>query len=270
MRPTSLVLLIIVATHAEIPSMYGNNEMHQYRKAKPAPLNDDVPYLMCPVCEKMAAEALKQVTKLVAAEKPDRPKKRRFETSSRLGGLEEATEDILSEMCDPDNDGHKEYGKEAKSGAGAWIARYDVAKSDRALVLERQPPGHCRRECWTISKACDAVLEKLTEDEDADVAAYLVNAAKEKTSAGIVAQRLCTKMSGVCKKKKVPLWPEGKPRMNEQFKPKTEEDFKLERNVANTPGENGNGITIMKPGDYDFGDGKQANVDEIDVLKEEL
>ena len=57
MNPTTLVLLLIVSAHAEIPSMHGNNEMHRYRKAKPAPLNDDVPYLMCPVCEKMAAEA---------------------------------------------------------------------------------------------------------------------------------------------------------------------------------------------------------------------
>ena len=35
-----------------------------------------------------------------------------------LGGLEDATEDVLTQLCDPENDGRKEYGKAARSGAG--------------------------------------------------------------------------------------------------------------------------------------------------------
>ena len=86
---------------------------------------------------------------------------------------------------------------------------------------------------------------------------------------GMVEQRLCTKMGRVCRKGNVPLWPEGKPRMNEQFKPKDEQDLKLEEMVATMAGDHGTGITMMKPGEYDLRDGT-VTIDEIDVLKEEL
>jgi len=252
----------------ELPAMYGNNEMHQFKKAKPAPMNADVPYLRCPVCQKLATQALKEVSALAAEEKPAPAKKRRFESSSRMGNLEEATEDLLARMCNPDNDGAKRYNKPTKNNAGAWIAEYDVKKDGDALVLEQKGAGHCRRECRTIAKACEDVIEKLTEDEDADVAAYLVKAAKEQLSAGTVSQRLCTKMAGVCKKGKVPKWPSGKARMNEQFKIKDAEDLRLEKMAATMPGEHGTGITLMKPGDYDLGG--ENKVDDIDMLKEEL
>ena len=68
---------------------------------------------------------------------------------------------------------------------------------------------------------------------------------------------------------KVPLWPEGKPRMNEQFKAKTAEELRTEFMAETMAGEGGNGITIARPEDYDLGDGKKK-VDDVDVLKEEL
>lgn len=232
----TLVLMALCSTPAMAQGeMHGNNEMHQYKKAKPAPLNEDLPYLKCPVCQAVAAESLRQVQALASQEKPARPTKRRFETSSSAGSLEEATEDLLQSMCDPENDGSKSFGQPAKSDAGKWISEFDVAKSGAALVLQRQSAGHCRRECRTIAKACESVLMALTEGDE-DLAAYLVKAAKEKLSAGTVSQRMCTKMAGVCKKKRVPLWPEGKPRMNEEFKPKDAEDLKLEQMVATMPG----------------------------------
>jgi len=267
---TAILALVASEARGEIPSMYGNNEMHQYRKALPAPMNEDVPYLKCPVCQKLAVEAYEQISALVAAQPKARPAKRRFESSSSLGSIEEGSEEVLSKLCDPDNDGHKEYNQEAKSAAGKWIHYLDVQKADRALKLVKQPVGYCRRECRTIEKVCDEVVATLTEDEDVDLAAYLVKAAKEGTSVGMVQQKLCTQMSGVCKKKKVPLWPEGKPRMNEEFKPKTAEDLRQEEMVATMPGENGNGITIMKPGAYDLPGGEPSKIDPIDVLKEEL
>ena len=46
------------------------------------------------------------------------------------------------------------------------------------------------------------------------------------------------------------------------------QDIRMEDMVATMPGEHGTGITMMKPGDYDFG-GK-PKIDPVDVLKEEL
>jgi hypothetical protein len=264
----------ILGAAGEIPSMHGNNEMHKYRKALPAPMNADVPYLKCPVCQKLAAEVYSKVSALVAAAPVDKPKKRRFESSSKLGSLEESTEDVLTNMCDPDNNGAKEYGKPAKNADGKWISYLDVQKKDRELVLVKKKEGHCRRECRTIEKVCEEVVAKLTDDDENDVAAYLVKAAKEGVSVGTVSQVLCTKMARVCKKGKTPLWPEGKPRMNEHFKEKSDEDLRLETMSAQMPGEAGTGITVMKPGDYEIPDEngyvKPKEPDAIDILKEEL
>lgn len=259
---------------AEIPSLHGNNEMHKYRKALPAPMNEDVPYLKCPVCQKLAVEALSQVSELVAAAPKPKTTKRRFESSSSLGNLEEGTEDILTKMCDPDNNGAKEYGKPPRSSAGKWITYLDVQKQGSALVLVKKTAGRCRRECRTIEKVCEEVVAKLTDDDETDAAAYLVKAAREQMSAGTVTQVLCTKLAGVCKKGKTPSWPDGKPRMNEEFAAKTEDDLRIEENMATMPGESGTGITIMRPEDYEIPDedGRvtASEPDPIDVLKEEL
>ena len=82
----------------------------------------------------------------------------------------------------------------------------------------------------------------------------------------MTAQRVCTKMAGVCKK--VPSWPEGKVRKNEQFKPRDPKDDDLEKLLESMKGiPGGGGLSMMRPGDMDLGDDK---IDEIDVLKDEL
>ena len=250
--------------------------MDKYKKPKHAPMNADLPFIKCATCERMVLTVLKEVTTLVDAANKKAPKKaqtRRFESSSNLGGLEESVEDVLAKVCDPENDGLKEYGKERRSASGKWLAAHDVAKSTadrRKLVLEPKDAGHCRRECRTIAKACESVMERVSADDDTDLASYLISALKEKLSVGTVQQRVCTKIAGVCKKGAVPLWPEGKPRKNEQFKPKTEQDLKTEEMLATMAGEHGNGITMMQPGDYELPGSENRAPDEIDVLKDEL
>lgn len=266
-----LVLLFALADRtAGQGNMWGNNEMDQFKKAKPGPLNDQIPYLKCEVCKHIAVEARVKVAMLVSEQKPAKAKKRRFESDSRAGNLEEATEDYLQQMCDPENDGGKEYNKPQRSSAGVWITECDVKKEGRELKIKRLKPGFCRRECRTIQKTCEQVMAQLTDsdDYDEDLAGFLIRAAKEGLDNGEVGKTMCTKMSKVCKKGKAPLWPEGKPRMDEQFKEKDAEQLKLEKMMATMPGENGNGITMMRPGDYDLGG--DMPVDDIDVLKEEL
>jgi len=211
------------------------------KKPKPAPLNDDLKYIKCEACNKAVAAAYEQAKAL---------------TSMSL------VEDMLERVCDADNDGQEGRGSEGK-----WMNEFDIVKRGQALALERQGPGYCRRECRTIAKACDGVLGKMETDELGEV---LLAAVRDGTSAGVVAQRVCIKMAGVCKKGKVPLWPEGKVRKNEQFQPKDKKDLDLERlmeSLKDMPGGGGGGLSMMKPGEMDLGDDK---VDDIDVLKDEI
>ena len=231
LRLTCLVTVLAQAAHAQFDQMP--------KKPKPAPLTDDVKYIRCETCKRMVTEAVRQAA----------------EASSTS-----AIEDMLDKICDADADG-----KEGRGSEGVWMSEFDVSKKGQALVLEHKGPGYCRRECRTIAKACDGVMEKLDSDELAEV---LLSAANEHKSAGVVAQRVCTKMAGVCKKGKVPVWPEGKVRKNEEFKPKDKKDDDIENLLASMKGmPGGGGLTMMRPGDMDLGDDK---VDEIDVLKDEV
>ena len=219
----------------------GMNDMP--KKPKPAPLKDDLKYIQCSTCKLMVQEAARQAAALSSSS---------------------AVEDMLDKICDPEADG-----KEGRSKEGAWLSEYDTSKQGQALVLERKGPGYCRRECRTIAKACDTVMDKLEGDELAsDVLAAAMSGEKSASAAAAVAQRVCTKQLGVCKKGKVPLWPEGKVRKNEQFKPREKKDDDLEDLLASLKGgPGGSGLTMMRPGEMDLGDDK---VDEIDVLKDEV
>jgi hypothetical protein len=210
------------------------------KKPKPAPLTADLKYIRCTVCEKLVAEALRQMEELTSVNQ---------------------VEDMLERLCDADADG-----KEGRGREGVWMSELDISKQGQALVLENKGPGYCRRECRTIAKSCDSVVEKLGDDDD--FASFLLNAKQENQSVGTVVQRVCVKMAGVCKKGKVPLWPEGKPRKNEEFKPKDKTQADVEDLLASLQGmPGGAGMTAMSASDFDLGDGKE---DPIDVLKDEM
>ena len=269
---------MMLVAYAVVLAIIPTNDLEKagaVKKAKSAPLNGDLPYLECPVCEKAMSEAMKQVTALVAADTTQKPKKgakRRFESANNLGDVEGHTEEFLRDMCVPDNDGLKEYGKPRRSPAGVWLAELDVVKQGSHLVLDHRGSGHCRRECRTLAKSCEALMDRLGDGDD-DLSAYLVSAAREQVAESAVVHKVCHQMAGVCTPAKRKTWKEGRVRKNEQFKPKTEEEKRQELMLETMAGENGNGITMMKPGDYDFPDGYGdlgGNVDDIDVLKDEL
>jgi len=226
------------------------------RKPKPMPMDSDIKYIKCQTCELMAAKALTLVKDAAAAEKPKPQQKRRFESSSSLGGLEASVEDIVTNICN------------SESSEGTWLSEYDIVKRDRALKLESQVDGDvvggkCRRECRTIEKACAGILEAV-DDELADL---LLAAAKAKKSAGMLKQRVCTKMAGVCKKGKTPLWPEGKVRRNEEFKPKTKKDKETEALLSELQGmQGGQGLSMMTGDELDLGDDSPQG----DGLKDEV
>lgn len=111
-------------------------------------------------------------------------------------------------------------------------------------------------------------------DADEDLGELLVSAVKSSggekpQSPGVVAQRVCTKLAGVCKKKKIPIWPEGKARKNEEFKPEDPKDDSINDLLASLKGmPGGGGAQLLDSDDMDLGD--DGKVDPIDVLKDEV
>jgi len=201
----------------------------------------------------------------MVAAAPVVPAKRRFDSSSALGGVEASLETLLEMVCDADADG-----KEYNGTQGLWLAELDVSKNGQALEITHKGPGHCRRECRTIAKACASVLD-LLEEGDEDLSEVLLKAVREKQSLKTVSQRVCTTMTGICKKAKVPLWPAGKVRKDETFKPKDQEELNLEAALAAmndfVPQDEGGHYTMMTGGDETQPEG---TVDPIDILKDEV
>ena len=234
------------------------------KKVKPSPLNEDLPYIKCEVCEKMAVEAYQKVTNLVRAAPEAREAKRRFDADPEKGELGSKVEDLLTRMCDADNDG-----REGRTADGMWMSKLDIVKQGQALKLAQRGPGHCRRECRTIAKACDDVLS-IISDGDADLSEVLLGAARAGQSEGMLRQRVCIKMAGVCKKGRVPLWPQGKARKNEEFKPKSEKEQKLDLLMATMKDAPGGGANLGAMGMNDMDLGIDAPIDPIDVLKDEI
>jgi len=250
------VVLVLTAAQMDMPP--GMLESMP-KKAKPAPLDGDVPFIRCGTCRELAVRAHEKVSSLVEAQLPARTKKSRLEVRSGLGGLEEEVETILTSICNVDAD------------AGKWLREYDIFKAGSKLQLKRMAqPGKCRRECRTIEKACAAVLETLS---DHDLGEMLIAAAREKTPATDLGRQWCSKMAMVCKKGKTPVWPEGKARKNEEYVELTEEDLKSEETIrmaSQAKGAHGLPMTAVNAADLDIEGLDMSKKDPRDELKDEI
>lgn len=178
------------------------------------PLKKDIPYIQCSVCQKMAAKAYASVKELVDAGKSTQPKKvranSRFEHAMGTGELQGKVDEVMDRLCD------------IESEEGKWMAEYDIVKNGPELKLIHYKPGTCRRECRTMQRACEIVVESI----DFELASALQKLAEDNASVGMAQQRVCNKLSKVCKKGNTP--PHIGKRKNEEFWPFTEADVKME------------------------------------------
>eukprot|EP00322_Chrysochromulina_rotalis_P010884 CAMPEP_0115836156 /NCGR_PEP_ID=MMETSP0287-20121206/4563_1 /TAXON_ID=412157 /ORGANISM="Chrysochromulina rotalis, Strain UIO044" /LENGTH=245 /DNA_ID=CAMNT_0003289633 /DNA_START=107 /DNA_END=844 /DNA_ORIENTATION=- len=224
------------------------SQLEQPKKPSAMPIDKDIPYIRCSVCEMAMREAHKRVAELLSLDKPIPAKKRRFESSSSTGQLEGEVEDVLINLCNP--------GKRN----GGWMTELDVVKMGSRLTLENRGPGYCRRECRTIAKVCDNLMEALADsDEDVDLGEILLKAARDNIAVEATVSKVCTKLTGVCRKGKTPAWPEGVRRKNEEHKSKAMEDvrrdLKYERmleELRSKPG--GEHVAMHDSSEYDFGE----------------
>ena len=122
---------------------------------------------------------------------------------------EEKIIEYVEKSCNPDTD------------EGDWISKFDLVEKDGGLKLHEEDGfGTCRRECRTISKAC----EESVSEVDTDIGELLW---KNKLSLSQLINEVCYSLSSVCSKEP-PKLPRGKRQTDEVFQRMTEDERKAQ------------------------------------------
>ena len=79
----------------------------------------------------------------------------------------------------------------------AHAARLSLQENGQLLLASQPHHGKCRRECRTVEKACDTVIDKA----DTEFTEILYNGVKEGLTDEQVTRYICNRAAGVCKKK---------------------------------------------------------------------
>ena len=117
--------------------------------------------------------------------------------------------DLVEKSCNPEKE------------EGNWISKIDLIEKNGDLRLsEQKDVGKCKRECLTISKAC----EESVAEVDTDLAELLW---KNKLSLSKLINEVCYSMSSACKGKTVKL-KTGERKIDETFHVLTEDEKKAD------------------------------------------
>lgn len=173
------------------------------KKPVGAARKEDIPYIKCQVCEKLALQLYQQVQ---AKQAEISPKK-----ISEYQIIE-----ISENVCN------------LKKQEADWILKIDIVEQgDRLELVEQDSEGQCNSECKTIERACQEVMGY----SDTDVAEYLY---KKKPQIDSLVKYLCEDLTGACSTKppKVP-----KDRIpGEPFVPKSSKEAEMERMLKSMEG----------------------------------
>jgi len=121
-------------------------------------VKSDLPYIRCDVCRRMVALAFEHATTVLDKRFKHQPKRRNEFTQFDGEG---EVQDYVEKLCSPDKPG----------SPGEWIKRLDIlADGDKLVLHENADFGHCERECRTIERACEDVIE--TADTEFSEALY--------------------------------------------------------------------------------------------------
>ncbi|WCJ42643.1 hypothetical protein M5689_023439 [Euphorbia peplus] len=164
---------------------------------------EDIPYIKCQVCEKVA----KELYKLTQAKQAEiLPKK-----ISEYHIIE-----IAENVCN------------LKKQEADWIMKIDVVENgDKLELVEQDTEGQCNSECKTIERACEEVMGYA----DTDIAEYLFTS---KPSINELVNYLCKDLSKVCVKKPPPVPKNRTP--GEPFVPKPSKDAEMEKMLKSMQG----------------------------------
>ncbi|XP_078177235.1 nucleophosmin [Carex rostrata] len=184
--------------------------LFSYAASKKAPSTsarkEDIPYIKCQVCEKIAHQIHQQVQKKEADISPKKV--------SELEIIE-----IVENVCN------------LKKQEADWILQIDIVEKGAKLELvEQGVEGHCNSKCKTIERACQEVMGFA----DTDVAEFFY---KKRPSIEELANYLCHDLSDACSVKTPPVPKDRIP--GEPFVPKPSKDAEMEkimRSMQDMPG----------------------------------
>ncbi|KAL2507373.1 uncharacterized protein Fot_31020 [Forsythia ovata] len=135
---------------------------------------EDIPFIKCQVCEKLASQVYHQVQ---AKQAEISPKK-----VSEYQIIE-----IAENVCN------------LKKQEADWILKIDIVEQgDRLELVEQDSEGQCNSECKTIERACQEVLGY----SDTDVAEYLY---KNRPDLDSLVNFICKDLTKACRKKPPPV-----------------------------------------------------------------
>uniref|UniRef100_A0A0E0L7W9 Saposin B-type domain-containing protein n=1 Tax=Oryza punctata TaxID=4537 RepID=A0A0E0L7W9_ORYPU len=149
------------------------------KKVATAARKEDIPYIRCQVCERIAREISAQVGKKQQALPP----------TKKVPEIEII--EIAENVCN------------LKKQEADWMLKIDIVeKGDKLELVEQDEEGHCNAECKTIERACQEVMGYA----DTDVAEFVY---KMKPSADQLVKFLCKDLSEACAADPPPV-PKGK------------------------------------------------------------
>ncbi|XP_071742364.1 uncharacterized protein [Rutidosis leptorrhynchoides] len=189
----SLILLLCVS----------NIQISYAAKQAGVARREDVPFIKCQVCEKLAKELYVQVQD---KQHQIAPKKI----------LEYDVIEISENVCN------------LKKREADWMLKIDIVeKGDRLELVEQESEGQCGSECKTIERACQEVIG----DYDTDVAEYIY---KKKPQLSSLVNFLCKDLTEACSTKPPPV-PKGR-EPGETFVPKSEKEAEMEKMLKSMEG----------------------------------
>lgn len=155
-----------------------------FGKKKVIPPNrHELPFVRCPTCE-FAVKNIVREAKVIRDSTPP---------TKQMLKLEEKFIKLAENVCDPEAD------------EGEWITKLDIVADPqsqyKAKLVEQRFFGKCNKECQTIAKSCQSMIE------DYDV--YLAEMLTKETKRAVIVDKLCYQKAKVCgrKAKKLPKPP---------------------------------------------------------------
>ncbi|KAF7851459.1 hypothetical protein BT93_L3884 [Corymbia citriodora subsp. variegata] len=194
----SAVVLCLVLAWTWMPAAEGVK-----KRPASAARKEDVPFIKCQVCEKVASQLYLQVQKKQAQISPKK--------ISEYEVIE-----IAENICN------------LKKEEADWMLKIDIVEQgDKLELVDQDTEGICNSECKTIEKACQEVMGY----SDTDVAEYLYNSKPQIDS---LVDFLCKDLSRACSSKPPPLPKDRTP--GEAFMPKPAKDAEMEKIMRSMEG----------------------------------
>ncbi|CAK7352682.1 unnamed protein product [Dovyalis caffra] len=195
--------LVVLVTVLVVSTWMPVSECANTKKPVSVARKDDIPYIKCQVCEKVASQLYQQVQK-----KQDQISPKKISEHQMI--------EIAENVCN------------LKKEEADWIMKLDIVEQgDKLKLIEQDTEGQCNSECKTIEQTCQEVMDYV----DTDVAEYIFTA---KPQIDLLVKHLCKDLTNSCTKKPPPVPKNRMP--GEPFLPKPSKEVEMEKIMRSMEG----------------------------------